>query len=290
MDNIINQKIERIDANLEKYLKIKYPEKIYEAIRYSVFAGGKRMRPLLLLSVCEALGGSEEKAMPFACALEMIHTYSLIHDDLPCMDDDDYRRGKLTNHKVYGEAMAVLAGDALLNLAYEIMSAACFENFSEKSIKAMFLIAKSAGVEGMVGGQVADVLSETKNIGFDELMYIHSHKTAAIISSAVMAGAVIADVSDADLLNLEEFAQLFGVAFQIKDDILDVIGDSKLMGKPVGSDAKNNKVTYVTHIGLEKSKEDYNKMLDKAFCVLKDIVGEDGFLQDYVKALAKRDF
>ena len=289
MDSLVKQKLEIIQNHLDTYLQTKYPETIYESMRYSMFAGGKRIRAMLLFSVCESLGGNETVALTFACAIEMIHTYSLIHDDLPCMDNDDYRRGKLTNHKVYGEAIALLAGDGLLNLAYETMSEACLHSGSKEALMAMNMIAKAAGVTGMVGGQVVDLLSENKKIDRKELEYIHEHKTGALFYASVMAGAVLANASQADLAHLEMFSHHFGLAFQIKDDILDVIGDSKRMGKSIGSDAKNDKATYTTLVGLEEAQQYHDRLLEDAFVALQSVRAKDTFLYDYACSLANRN-
>ncbi len=239
------------DAALEKYLAgADNPQKkIYEAMRYSVFAGGKRLRPVLLLESCAVCGGDTAEAMPFACAMEMIHTYSLIHDDLPAMDNDDLRRGRPTSHIKFGEATAILAGDALLNKAFETMA----RSKSPRALKAMSIIADSSGTEGMIGGQVVDMESEGRDIGLDALRYLHSLKTGAIIRSACTAGAVIGGGGDDEIAALDEFAENLGIAFQIQDDILDVTGTEEELGKPIGSDAEQGKSTYVKLVGLEKS-------------------------------------
>lgn len=238
------------------------PEKtIYDAMKYSLMAGGKRIRPVLALAVCEMLGGHLDDVIPYACGIEMIHTYSLIHDDLPAMDNDDYRRGRLTSHKVYGEAVAVLAGDALLNFAFETMLRYSIKNSRniDRKVRAMEIIAGASGVSGMIGGQIVDLESEGKAIPKETLNYMHKCKTGALIKASVMSAAVISGADERAAGCLEEFSEKIGLAFQIKDDILDVEGNLDTMGKKSGSDASNNKSTFVTLYGLEESK----KMLDE---------------------------
>ena len=246
-----------IEAALERAVpqQGEFPPVIYDAMRYSLLAGGKRLRPMMLLAACEAVGGRKEDALPFACALEMIHTYSLIHDDLPAMDNDDYRRGRLTNHKVYGEGMAILAGDALLHHAMETMATACAENPNPRTTGAMRAIAHGAGIFGMLAGQAVDVLLEGKPLDQKTLDFIHLHKTAAMIRGALEAGALL---GGADQETAEQFGlagDKIGVAFQIIDDILDVTSTMEELGKPIHSDEKNQKTTYVTLYGIEKSHE-----------------------------------
>jgi geranylgeranyl diphosphate synthase type II len=233
------------------------PPVLKEAMRYSLLAGGKRLRPALLLATVEALGGDGEKALPFACALEMIHTYSLIHDDLPCMDDDDFRRGKLTNHKVFGEAQAILAGDALLTEAFGLMARGAMEAGlpAETALIIIDEAARAAGARGMVGGQVDDLLSENRSISLAELESIHRRKTGDLIAFSVRAGARLCGADEELLGALTRFAYGLGLAFQIQDDILDVIGDQKKLGKPVGSDEEKHKSTYPSLLGLERSRE-----------------------------------
>ena len=245
--------VEKIDAALESYLKpADNPQKkIYEAVAYSVFAGGKRLRPVLLLEACRVCGGYEADAMPFACAMEMIHTYSLIHDDLPAMDNDDLRRGRPTSHIKYGEATAILAGDALLNKAFETMA----QSKSDNALNAISIIANSSGTEGMIGGQIVEMESEGKEIDIDTLRYLHSLKTGAIIRSSCVAGAVIGGGDNEAVKAMDEFATNLGIAFQIRDDILDVTGSEAELGKPIGSDKEQGKNTYVSLLGLEKSEK-----------------------------------
>lgn len=264
MDNVsvkqkIMDRIQLINEALDRYLPASEdsPGIIHEAMRYSVNAGGKRLRPLLVLASAEAVGGDYKKAVPAACALELIHTYSLIHDDLPAMDDDDYRRGKLTSHKVYGESIAILAGDALLTQAFEMLAEAEISLLLPGSKVAAVIreIAYAAGSKGMIGGQVVDILSENKVVDKETLHYIHSHKTGALFRASVRTGAIIGGASETELRCLTEYADNYGVAFQITDDILDVEGDSEKLGKTVGSDERKNKSTYPSLFGLEQSKK-----------------------------------
>ncbi|MDR1702893.1 MAG: polyprenyl synthetase family protein [Sporomusaceae bacterium] len=240
-----------------------HPPVIFEAMRYSLLAGGKRVRPLMLLAAAEAVGGQAVDCLPAACALEMIHAYSLIHDDLPAMDNDDYRRGKLTNHKVYGEGMAVLAGDALLTAAFEII-------LRQKNTRPEILllvikeIAQAAGAQGMVGGQAADLIAEGKKISAPELKYIHQAKTGALFKAALRAGALLGGAGAEELAALTKYAECFGLAFQITDDILDVTGDETKLGKPTGSDERNQKATYVTLYSLAGAKDMAAKAVDEA--------------------------
>ena len=242
---------------------------VRDAMAYSLTAGGKRLRPVLLLASFEMAGGRAlAEAEPFACAMEYIHTYSLIHDDLPAMDDDDLRRGKPTNHKVFGEACAILAGDALLNRAYEIMLNAMpgFKNIpAARMMEAARIIAGAAGNEGMVGGQIADIESESaEDPDLETLRFIHRHKTGALIRAAVLAGAELAGAQKKMKKDLEVFGEQLGLAFQICDDILDVTGDEATLGKPVGSDEKNAKLTYPALVGLEESRRLYREAHTKA--------------------------
>lgn len=254
---------------------------IYEAMNYSLFAGGKRIRPVIMLLVCDMLSGDENEVMPFACAMEMIHTYSLIHDDLPAMDNDDYRRGKLTNHKKYGEAIAILAGDALLNKAFETVTSAVYKD-SSRAIKAMSVLSKSSGTEGMIGGQTVDIESEGKKISPDELLYLHSLKTGAIIRSSGVIGAIMAGAGDDEIKAVDEYCKNFGIAFQIQDDLLDILGNEEILGKATGSDSANEKTTFVTLYGIEESKKAVDSYTEKA-CNALDVFGSKA---QQLKALA----
>ena len=265
LKEFINQKAKLINQALEEFLPPpdKKPTKLHEAMRYSVLAGGKRIRPLLTLAACELVGGDEKEVLPAACALELIHNYSLIHDDLPCMDDDDFRRGQPTNHKVYGEATAVLAGDALLTLAFEIMAE--IDNLPKKRVlKGTAELAKAAGNKGMIGGQIADIEAEETKIAKEELTYIHQHKTGALLKVSVRLGAILAGANEEDLQALTAYAEKLGYTFQIVDDILDVEGDQKKLGKDVGSDQDKEKATFPAVYGLEKSKEMAARLTEEA--------------------------
>lgn len=277
---------ELVESNLYKYLpkKVEESQTLFEAMRYSLEAGGKRIRPAMLLAACKMAGGDENKALPFACAVEFIHTYSLIHDDLPAMDDDELRRGKPTNHVVFGEAEAILAGDGLLNRAFEIMLQAVI-NADEADrmgmLRAAGCIAEGAGYYGMIGGQIADIESERRSGAladenrsaaerFGMLKFIHKSKTGALIRSAVLAGAYIGGADEALTNDLREYSELFGLEFQIADDILDVVGNINEMGKPVGSDEKNGKLTYPSCVGMQKTVELYHEVHESAIEKLKN--------------------
>jgi len=258
------------------------PEKrIYEAMRYSFMAGGKRIRPVLSLAVCDLINGDEKEVIPFAGAIELIHTYSLIHDDLPCMDNDDYRRGKLTNHKVFGEAMAVLAGDGLLNLAFEIMLRESMkdDNKNLSRTKTAYMISVSSGIAGMIGGQVIDLESEKTVISYNVLCQMHKKKTGALIRASVLAPAVLFNTEKSIVDKLEIYAENIGLAFQIKDDILDFEGDSKVIGKSTGSDTANNKSTFVSILGIEKSKELLKTSVENAVKALDEIKNSEFLIQ-----------
>lgn len=261
-----------IDEALLRYMpgEDNYPPVIFKAIRYSLFAGGKRIRPILCFASAEAVGGDIESILPVACALELIHTYSLIHDDLPAMDDDDYRRGRLTSHKVFGEDMAILAGDALLTEAFHLMSdRGLMEKISpEKLISVIHDIAGAAGCFGMVGGQVADVQSEGAAVDNAVLNFIHTRKTGAMITAAVKAGAVLANAGEVELDALASYGSNIGLAFQIADDILNVEGDQKLMGKGTGSDTKRGKVTYPALVGVDASRKKAVELVENALSAI----------------------
>ena len=287
-DAELNRKIDSVNRALKEYLAPKYPEIIYEAMGYSVFAGGKRLRPLLMLSSCEAEGGNEADVMPFACALEMIHTYSLIHDDLPEMDNDDFRRGKPTCHKQFDQGIAVLAGDGLLTYAFEIMLKKACESFEKKYVRAAEITAKFSGSCGMLVGQVVDVVSEGKKIDDTTLDFIHKNKTGGLIKTALMNGAVIAGADDDTINKYELMGDRLGLAFQIMDDILDVTSSDEVLGKPVFSDEKNEKVTYVTMYGIEKARKDYLELCTAVNEAALELGGKDGFLLKYCESLVNR--
>lgn len=256
-----------IEDKIESYLPKEegYQKTIFEAMNYSLRAGGKRLRPILLMEAYKLCQGQGEDFVPYSVAMEMIHTYSLIHDDLPALDNDDLRRGKPTNHIVFGEAMAILAGDALLNTAYETMLNAAFKHpRPELSLRAAYEISRGAGIYGMIGGQVVDVESEDKKINKDKLDYIHMNKTAAMIVGSVRAGAILASVDEDRLESLTKYAENIGLAFQIVDDILDIEGDEKLLGKRVGSDLDNDKSTYPSLLGISESKKIVENLIEEA--------------------------
>lgn len=286
---VIDEKKKIVDAYLEQYLGKQegVPKIIAEAMRYSLFAGGKRLRPILALSGCEICGGEYGKAVPIACAIEMIHTYSLIHDDLPAMDNDDYRRGKLTSHKVYGEGVAVLAGDALLNSAFELMLG--ITPMDAGTLDAVRLVARAAGVKGMIGGQVIDLECEGREVTIDVLEEMHHKKTGALINASILSGALVGGCSDMEYHLLREYGSRLGLAFQIRDDILDVIGNEKILGKNVGSDAANKKSTFVTLLGLERSKEKVAALAREAREFLGYFGDKAEFLADLTDYLVDRE-
>jgi len=257
-----------------------------DAMAYSLSNGGKRIRPMLTLEFCRLCGGDCMKAMPFAVALEMIHTYSLIHDDLPCMDNDDMRRGKPSSHKVYGEANALLAGDGLLTLAFETALSANVE--SEKKAKAAYELAKAAGVSGMIGGQVMDLANEEKTASLDEIKAAEVLKTGALIKVAATLGCIAAGADDEHRNAAETFCSNIGLAFQIVDDILDVTSDAETLGKPIGSDSANGKSTFVSHLGLEESDRYARELTQKAKDALAIFGCEGDFLSELADKLCKR--
>ena len=266
-----------------------YQKTVLEAMNYSVSAGGKRLRPMLMLETYRMFGGTSKVIEPFMAAIEMIHTYSLIHDDLPAMDNDEYRRGRKTTHVVYGEAMAILPGDALLNYAFETAASAFVLDEGNPAIgKAFMILASKAGVYGMIGGQVLDVESEGKEIDADTLKFIHIHKTSALLESAMLIGAVLAGASEQQQRTVELAARELGLAFQIRDDILDVTGNTDELGKPVGSDEKNHKNTYVALEGLEKAKEDVKRYSESAIDRLKSLPVRNEFLYELIEELIDR--
>ena len=264
-----------------------------DSMEYSLLAGGKRLRPVLLLAACDYAGGRIEEAMPFACGLEFIHTYSLIHDDLPAMDDDDLRRGKPSNHKAFGEGIAILAGDALLNSAFEIMSKNMMMYFDKpeeviKRVKAMHCIGKAAGVQGMIGGQTADLENEGKDSSESMLEYIHLNKTSALITSAIVAGLFMGGAPSEMVDRFRVYGENLGLAFQISDDILDVKGTTEELGKEVGSDESKDKFTYVTKYGLKKAEEKLKYHTDKAIRIINEHYKDASFFTSLAEELAKR--
>ena len=285
-----NNKVSTVNTYLEKYLENKtdVPATILESMRYSLFAGGKRIRPVLMMASYELFNDNIDAVMPFACALEMIHTYSLIHDDLPAMDNSDLRRGRKTNHIVFGEAIAVLAGDALLNYAFETMLSSAVAN-SEKTIRAASYMAACSGIGGMIGGQVIDILSENKTIDENTMRELHTKKTGALIRSGAVCGAICAGATEDKIKLLEEYTLNLGLAFQIKDDILDVEGDASKLGKPVGGDSELCKNTYVSLYGIDRAKEMLEESTNKAKALLSEFGAKASFLIEFTDYLLKRD-
>ncbi|MEC4896238.1 MAG: polyprenyl synthetase family protein [Oscillatoria sp. PMC 1051.18] len=260
-----------VEEALERSLPLAYPEKIYEAMRYSLLAGGKRLRPILCLSTCTLMGGTVAMAMPTACALEMIHTMSLIHDDLPAMDNDDYRRGKLTNHKVYGEDVAILAGDGLLAYAFEYVATETKNVPPQRIVQVVARLGRAVSAAGLVGGQVVDLECEgNSEVSLDTLNYIHTHKTGALLETCVVSGAILAGAESSDLEKLSRYAQNIGLAFQIVDDILDITATQEQLGKTAGKDLVAKKATYPSLWGLESSKVQAKQLIEAANAELAD--------------------
>ena len=264
-----------VDAALDRWLPREeiLPPRLHQAMRYSVFAGGKRLRPILIIAACEAVGGPPERALPAACAIEMIHTYSLIHDDLPAMDDDDFRRGHPTNHKVFGEANAILAGDALLTEAFRLLADAEANRGVDPavSLRVIETIARCAGSQGMVGGQVVDMESEENPVDFATLQYIHTRKTGALILASIQAGAWLGGGNDEQVAALTRYGETAGLAFQIADDILDIIGDQRELGKDVGSDQARGKATYPALLGLSEARRRAGELRELAIAALQPL-------------------
>ncbi len=291
MNREIGKRAEEIEKIIKEYLPKEegYQKTIMEAMNYSILAGGKRLRPMLMLETYRLFGGTSKTIYPFMAAIEMIHTYSLVHDDLPAMDNDEYRRGRKTTHIVYGEAMGILAGDALLNYAFETASGAFQLEPENPAVgQAMLVLARKAGIYGMIGGQVVDVESEGTVIDKEKLDFIHLHKTSALLESAMVIGAILAGANKEEQNLVEKAAGKIGLAFQIQDDILDITSTTEELGKPVGSDEKNGKNTYVAFEGLEKSKEDVKKISESAMEDLQKLPYENPFLIELIKELIER--
>lgn len=265
LKNYLKTKRELVDLSIEYQLnKLKYPDIIADGMRYSVLNGGKRLRPILLLMVLELFGKKIELGLPIAVAIEMIHSYSLVHDDLPALDNDDYRRGKLTTHKKFGEAEAILIGDALLTHSFSVVADETRDISSDKIVKIIGMISRYAGISGMIGGQIIDLESEKKRVSLETLKYIHENKTGKLIKLPIEIGAIISDATDEEYKALEKYAEGIGLAFQIKDDILDIEGDFEKIGKPVGSDLELEKTTYPSIFGVAKSKEILKEVISDA--------------------------
>lgn len=285
--------VEIINGELLNYLDYEsgYNNTIIDAMKYSLFAGGKRLRPVLALASYSLFGGNIKEILPYACGLEMIHTYSLIHDDLPCMDNDDYRRGKLTNHKVYGEGIATLAGDGLLNYSFEIMLAnALKQEDLYPHVRSIKEIANAAGINGMIGGQVVDLESENKDVDEKTLEYIHLNKTAALIVAPLKVGAIVGGASEEDIDRMEQIGLNLGLAFQIRDDVLDIIGDEDKLGKATGSDLGNDKSTYPALFGLNASIDRIKDLTENVNSLLSLYKNRSGFLLQLSNYLMNRDF
>jgi geranylgeranyl diphosphate synthase type II len=277
----------RVEEALKGYIGA-YPQygPIQEAMAYSLLSGGKRIRPVLTLSVCRLFGGDEDKALAFACGLEMVHTYSLIHDDLPCMDDDDLRRGRPTSHKVYGEAMAVLAGDGLLTAAFETLASAALS--PAQICRGVTCLSRAAGPAGMVGGQVLDLLGEGKTLTREEILTTEALKTGCMIEAAARLGAIAAGSSREEEQAAGDYARKIGLAFQIRDDVLDVLGDEAALGKPIGSDQENQKATFVSLMGLEACQAQISQLTDEAIGTIQAYPNSE-FLCDLARYLAGRE-
>ena len=287
----LRTKTEEIEKLLTTYLpqETGFQKTVLEAVNYSVLAGGKRLRPLLMKETYQMFGGEGKVVEPFMAAMEMIHTYSLVHDDLPAMDNDEYRRGKKTTHAVYGEAMGILAGDALLNLAFETAAGAFDIETSARTAKALQILSKKAGIYGMIGGQVVDVESEGQPLSREKLDFIYRLKTSALIEAAMMVGAVLAGASDEEVAAIERVANDVGLAFQIQDDILDVTSTLEVLGKPIHSDDKNNKTTYVTLEGLDKAKKDVEEISERALSTMASLEHKNAFQEELIRMLITRE-
>lgn len=287
--------IVEIESIINKYLpeEAGYQKVVIEAMNYSVNVGGKRLRPMLMREVFTLFGGKGQVIEPFMAAMEMIHTYSLVHDDLPAMDNDEYRRGRKTTHVVYGEAMAILAGDGLLNYAFETACKAIDIDAGNTNIgRAIRVLAKKAGIFGMIGGQTADIQAENmeqERITQELLLFIHKNKTAALIESSMMIGAILAGAGEEEINAIEKIGYNIGVAFQIQDDILDIKGSLEVLGKMTGSDEKNNKVTYVSLNGMERSKEEVKRLSEEAISLLSSFSNKNEFLEELIKELITRE-
>lgn len=281
--------IKQIDENLDRFLEEKYPEEIFKSMRYSVLAGGKRLRPVLCLETCRVFGGNIEDAMPTACAIEMLHAQSLIHDDLPCMDNDDFRRGKPTNHKVFGEATAVLAGDALLTFAPQLIIQK--SNLStEIKLKLVEEYCIAAGAYGLIAGQIVDIASEGKQISAETLEFIHTHKTADLFKVSLKSGAIIAGASEDKIKLMEKIGQKLGFAFQICDDILDETSTFEEMGKTLGKDKQANKPTYTAIFGLEKARSEVKFLLENVCDMMSKHEIKSAIFDEIIRDITERAF
>ena len=288
----ISAKTSEIETIIRKYLPAEegYQKTVIEAMNYSILAGGKRLRPMLMQETYRLFGGQSEVIEPFMAAMEMIHTYSLVHDDLPAMDNDEYRRGRKTTHVVFGEAMGILAGDALLNFAFETAVLAFDKEPDNRNIgKALAILTKKAGIYGMIGGQTVDIEAVATSIEKDQLDFIYKLKTGALIEAAMMIGAILAGASDEEVAKMEGVAADVGLAFQIQDDILDVTSTVEVLGKPIRSDEKNQKTTYVTLNGIDKARDYVAEISARAIVSLEDLQPEKGFLSELIFRLIGRE-
>ena len=297
---VLQAKVYEIEEILKSFLPREegYQKTVLEAMNYSLLAGGKRLRPMLMQETYRMFGGEGDVVKPFMAAMEMIHTYSLVHDDLPAMDNDEYRRGRKTTWSVYGDAMGILAGDGLLNYAFETaLKAFSVKDNQEQTLESMgavaeslSVLAKKAGIYGMIGGQTVDIEAENQDrqLSTEEILFVHEHKTAALIQASMMVGAILAGADKESVTAIEKCAYNIGIAFQIQDDVLDVISDSKELGKMVGSDAQNNKQTYVTINGLEQSKKEVERLSNEAVDILNSFLGEHEFLEALILQLIHR--
>ena len=289
----LQNRVEHIETILQEYLPNEegWQKSVIEAMNYSVLAGGKRLRPMLMEETYRLFGGQGKEIEPFMAAIEMIHTYSLVHDDLPAMDNDEYRRGRKTTHVVYGEAMAILAGDGLLNYAFET-ALKSFEmgGNAQSKAQALTVLARKAGIYGMIGGQTADI--EAENLGDkvtqEHLMFIHAHKTSALIEAAMMIGAILAGADDRQIAEVEKAAYEIGIAYQIQDDILDVTSTLEMLGKPIGSDARNHKTTYVTLKGLDEAQKEQRELSEHAVDTIRNMGYTNDFLMELITSLVTR--
>ena len=289
-ENMLSLRTAEVEETVLQYLPKEegLQKTVMQAMNYGMMAGGKRLRPMLMLETYKLFGGAGDVVKPFMAAIEMIHNYSLIHDDLPAMDNDEYRRGKKTTHAVYGETMGILAGDGLLNFAYETAASAFQIEFDKKVANALQMLTQKAGIYGMVGGQVVDIESENKPIGLDTIHFIHRLKTGALIEASMTVGAILAGATQAQQETVTRIAGNIGLAFQIQDDILDVTGTMEELGKPIGSDDKNHKMTYVGIVGLEKAREEVARLSEEALALLHSLPGENPFLEQLITYLIHR--
>lgn len=290
LDTYLKEKCALIERALDSLLpkEDNYPEVIYKAMRYSVIGGGKRLRPVLALASCEAVGGDPSAALTAGCALEFIHAYSLIHDDLPAMDNDDLRRGKPTNHKVFGEATAILAGDALLTYAFQTLTQ--MKGAPEIVLEVSNIIARAAGTEGMVAGQVADIISEGERVEPDVMEFIHRHKTGALIKVACTAGGLLGGGTREEVESLGLYGEKIGLAFQITDDILDMVGSEEKLGKPIGSDTEQNKSTYPVLFGLQRASQLAHQAVEEALSALEPLGPRANPLREIARFILEREY